>query len=82
MICCIKEISTVEVAVEYRNATINTSRIDNDFDRALLNVGAVEIHREIKRIEADVRVRVSKVGIGKGDIAMVLVDAIFARRHI
>lgn len=81
MICCIKEISTVEVAVEYRNTTINTGRIDDDFDRAILNIFAIKVHRQIKRIEADMRVGVSKMAIGKGDIAMALVEAIFAGGH-
>lgn len=82
MIGSIKEIRSVEVRVKFFNSTVDAGRINDDFNGTLLNVCAIEVQCEIKRVKADMRVRIAEMAIGKGNVAMALVETIFAGWHI
>ena len=81
MIGSIKEIRSVEVRVKFFNSTVDAGCINDDFNRTLLNVCAIEVQREIKRVEADMRIRIAEMAIGEGNVAMAFVEAIFAGWH-
>ncbi len=73
MIGGIKEIGSVEMRIKFLNSTVDAGRINDDFNRTLLNICAIEVKRQIERVKADMRVRIAEMAIAESDVARLVI---------